>query len=40
MKKLIVGLAVGMILGYALSESKQVRQLVEKGKSKIKSAKL
>ena len=39
MKKLIVGIAVGMILGYALSESKQVRQLVEKGKSKLKSIK-
>ena len=39
MKKLLVGLAVGMILGYALSESKQVKRLVEKGKSKLKSLK-
>ena len=40
MKKLLVGLAVGMIVGYALSESKQVRQLVEKGKNKLKSVKI
>ena len=39
MKKLLVGLAFGMILGYALSDSKQVRQLVDKGKSKLKSLK-
>ena len=39
MKKLLVGLAVGMVLGYALSESKQVRQLVERGKSKLKMVK-
>jgi hypothetical protein len=38
MKKLLIGLAVGMIVGYALSESKQVRQLVEKGKNKLKTA--
>ena len=39
MKKLLIGLAVGMVVGYALSESKQVKQLVEKGKSKLKSVK-
>lgn len=39
MKKLLIGLAVGMVIGYALSESKQVKQLVEKGKSKLKSVK-
>lgn len=38
MKKLLIGLAVGMIVGYALSESKQVKQLVEKGKNKLKIA--
>lgn len=38
MKKLLIGLAVGMVIGYALSESKQVKQLVEKGKSKLKTA--
>ena len=37
MKKILIGLAVGMVIGYALSESKQVKQLVEKGKSKLKS---
>ena len=40
MRKLLIGLAVGMVVGYALSESKQVKQLVEKGKNKIKSSKL
>ena len=39
MRKLLIGLAVGMVVGYALSESKQVKQLVEKGKSKLKSVK-
>ena len=39
MKKLLIGIAVGMVVGYALSESKQVKQLVEKGKSKLKSVK-
>ena len=39
MKKLLIGLAVGMVIGYALSESKQVKQLVEKGKSRLKSVK-
>ena len=38
MKKLLIGLVVGMVVGYALSESKQVKQLVEKGKNKLKIA--
>jgi len=39
MKKFLVGLAIGMVVGYALTESKQVKQLVDKGKSKLKLSK-
>lgn len=36
MKKLIVGAVLGMVAGVALSEMPQFKQLLDKGKEKLK----
>jgi len=39
MKKMLIGVAVGIIVGCLAYENKDVRQLVENGKQKIRDVK-